>query len=88
VVLPIALLTFFVPASIQSNFAGGDDRGEREELKILLHRLVQARCSAILSLWGSLTIAAMALDIAVTDGRTAGAVGTRPAAPRASWSRS
>ncbi|MEP9361167.1 glycerophosphoryl diester phosphodiesterase membrane domain-containing protein [Sphingomonas sp. KR3-1] len=69
-VLPVALLAFFVPASIQSSFQSALAGGSFQ-LTLLL-RLVQL-AFGILSLWGSLTIAAMALEIA--DGRTAGAIG-------------
>jgi hypothetical protein len=71
VVLPVALLAFFVPASIESSFQAAMAGASAKF--VLLQRLVQL-AFGILSLWGSLTIAAMALDM-VTDGRTAGAVG-------------
>ncbi len=71
VLLPIALLAFFVPASIEGNFqAAMRDAGP--EL-ILALRLLQL-AFGILSLWGSLTIAAMALDMA-PDAGAAGRIG-------------
>lgn len=76
-ILPVALLAFFVPASIQGSFQSvktGASPGF-----VLAIYLVQFAFS-ILSLWGSLTIAAMALDI--NEGRSPGAVG-RARLPRA-----
>jgi hypothetical protein len=61
VVLPIALLAFFVPASIEGNFEGvlvGAGSG-----MVLILRLLQL-AFAVLSVWGSLVIIAMALDLA------------------------
>lgn len=71
-ILPIALLAFFVPASIEGNFEAAM-QGASVELVLAL-RLVQL-AFGILSLWGSLAIAAMALDIAGSD--NAGAVAGR-----------
>lgn len=71
-VLPIALLTFFVPASIKGNFTAAMT-GAGEELKILL--TVLRVLFAILSVWGSLAITAMALDIA--GERSATSIATR-----------
>jgi hypothetical protein len=69
-VLPVALLAFFVPASIQSSFQSAlVDASFQLTLSL---RLVQL-AFGVLSLWGSLTIAALALEMA--DGRTAGAIG-------------
>jgi hypothetical protein len=68
-ILPIALLAFFVPASIEGNFqAAMRDAGLS---LIVALRLVQL-AFAVLSVWGSLTLVAMALDLA--DGSTAGIV--------------
>lgn len=69
-VLPVALLAFFVPASIEASFQPALQSGSTS--LILSLRLVQL-AFGILSLWGSLTISAMALDMA--DGRSAGAIG-------------
>lgn len=71
-VLPIALLTFFVPASIQGNFAAAMT-GAGDQLKIILS-VVQLLFSLI-SFWGSLAITAMALDIATE--RSAANIATR-----------
>src|SRR6187549_1061232 len=60
-ILPIALLAFFVPASIEGNFQAAME-GASFTL-ILTLRLVQL-AFGILSLWGSLTITVMALDMA------------------------
>lgn len=68
--LPVALLAFFVPASIEGNFEAA--RTDAEPGFALTLYLVQFAFS-ILSVWGSLTVAAMALDMA--DGRSAGAIG-------------
>lgn len=69
-VLPIALLAFFVPASISGSFQGmrqGSDTGLTITLSIV------QLAFAVVSLWGSVTITAMALEI--NDGRSAGAIG-------------
>lgn len=68
-VLPIALLAFFVPASIEGNFQSAM-RDAGPGLVVTL-RLLQL-AFGILSLWGSLTITAMALEMA--DGRAAGTI--------------
>ncbi len=60
-IVPIALLAFFVPASIEGNFQAAMEGASPQF--ILTLRLVQL-AFALLSLWGSLTITAMALDIA------------------------
>jgi hypothetical protein len=58
-VLPIALLAFFVPASISSNLEVAMlGAGPGVMLALRLTELALA----VLSLWGSLTVAAMALD--------------------------
>ncbi|WP_156404718.1 hypothetical protein [Sphingomonas sp. Root241] len=75
-VLPIALLTFFVPASIQGNFAAAMT-GAGEGLKIVLY--VLQLVFALVSLWGSLAITAMALDIATE--RSAANIATRRLVP-------
>jgi len=75
-VLPIALLTFFVPASIEGNFAAAMI-GADEGLKILL--TVLQIVFAVVSLWGSLAITAMALDIA--SERSAANIATRRLIP-------
>ena len=76
--LPVALLAFFVPASIEGSFQAAKAGGS-PELVLSLY-LVQL-AFGILSLWGSLTISAMALDVA--SARGAGAIGrassSRPA---------
>jgi hypothetical protein len=69
-VLPVALLAFFVPASIQGSFEAAKN-GASSGLTIAL--LCVQIAFGILSLWGSLTIIAMALD--GQDGRSAGAIG-------------
>ena len=68
--LPVALLAFFVPASIEGSFQAAKAGGS-PELVLSLY-LVQL-AFGILSLWGSLTISAMALDVA--SARGAGAIG-------------
>lgn len=70
-VLPIALLAFFVPASIEGNFQAAMD-GATPQFVLAL-RLVQL-AFGLLSLWGTLTITAMALDMAgsETAGKFAG----------------
>ena len=70
-ILPIALLAFFVPASIEGNFQAAMD-GASAELVLTL-RLLQL-VFGLLSLWGTLTITAMALGMADSDsaGRLAG----------------
>ena len=75
-VLPIALLTFFVPASIEGNFAAAMT-GAGEGLKIVLYLLQFV--FALVSLWGSLAITAMALDIATE--RSATNIATRRLIP-------
>jgi hypothetical protein len=69
-VLPVALLAFFVPASISGSFQGLKQSAE-PGLTITLSLLQFA--FAILSIWGSLTITAMALDMG--DARAAGRIG-------------
>ena len=71
-IIPIALLAFFVPASIEGNFQAAID-GASPQL-ILALRLVQL-AFGLLSLWGTLAITAMALDIAGTD--TAGRIAAK-----------
>lgn len=75
-VVPVALVTFFVPASIQGNFAALVLRGSWE-LQLGL-TLVQV-AFGVLSMWGSLTIAALALDMG--DMRAAAAVAGRRLLP-------
>jgi hypothetical protein len=75
-VLPIALLAFFVPASIEGNFAAAMT-GAGEWLKIALY--VLQLVFALVSLWGSLVITAMALDIATE--RSAANIATRRLIP-------
>lgn len=72
VILPIALLAFFVPASIEGNFQAAME-GASPQL-ILTLRLVQL-AFGLLSLWGTLTVTVMALDIAGID--TAGGIAAR-----------
>ncbi|MFS2111959.1 glycerophosphoryl diester phosphodiesterase membrane domain-containing protein [Sphingomonas sp. Sphisp140] len=69
-ILPVALLAFFVPASIEGSFQAAKT-GAGPALVLSLY-LVQI-AFGILSIWGSLTIAAMALDMA--DVRAAGRIG-------------
>ncbi|WHU00865.1 MULTISPECIES: glycerophosphoryl diester phosphodiesterase membrane domain-containing protein [unclassified Sphingomonas] len=69
-ILPVALLAFFVPASIEGSFqAAKASAGPGLVLSLYLVQLA----FGILSLWGSLTITAMALDMA--EARGAGAIG-------------
>lgn len=75
-VVPIALLTFFVPASIEGNFEAAMI-GAGEGLKIVLY--VLQLLFAVVSLWGSLAITAMALDLA--SERTAANIATRRLIP-------
>ncbi|UZK66030.1 glycerophosphoryl diester phosphodiesterase membrane domain-containing protein [Sphingomonas sp. M1-B02] len=74
--LPISLLAFFVPASIEGNFEAAMV-GATPGLVITLY-LVQL-AFAILSVWGSLVITAMALDLASSE--TAGALAGRRLGP-------
>ena len=71
-VVPIALLTFFVPASIEGNFEAAMT-GAGPGLTALLYTLQLV--FALISLWGSLAITAMALDIA--SDRSAANIATR-----------
>lgn len=75
-VVPIALLTFFVPASIEGNFEAAMI-GAGEGLKIVLY--VLQLLFAVVSLWGSLAITAMALDLA--SERSAANIATRRLIP-------
>lgn len=75
-VLPIALLAFFVPASIEGNFAAAM-AGASEGLKFVLYGV--QLLFAVLSLWGALAITAMALDLA--SERTAANIATRRLLP-------
>lgn len=69
-VLPVALLAFFVPASIEGSFqAAKASAGTALALSLYLVQIA----FGILSIWGSLTISAMALDMA--DVRGAGRIG-------------
>lgn len=72
VIVPVALLAFFVPASIEGNFQAAME-GATPQL-ILALRLVQL-AFGLLSLWGTLTITGMALDIAGSE--TAGKLAAR-----------
>jgi hypothetical protein len=71
-ILPIALLAFFVPASIEGNFAAAMT-GAGDQLKMVLSIL--QLLFALVSFWGSLAITAMALDIATE--RSAANIATR-----------
>jgi hypothetical protein len=64
-ILPIALLAFFIPTSIAGNFRDAGAVGS-ESLKLVLG-LVQV-AFAILAVWGTLAITAMALDPAARHG--------------------
>jgi len=67
-ILPIALLAYFVPLSIQGSFAPVIEDAS-PGLALVLHLITLA--FAILSLWGSLTLAAMVLGIAGDPGSIA-----------------
>jgi membrane-anchored glycerophosphoryl diester phosphodiesterase (GDPDase) len=68
-ILPVALLAFFVPASIEGSFqAAKASAGPALTLSLYLVQLA----FGVLSIWGSLVITAMALDMA--DARSAGAI--------------
>ncbi|ATY32310.1 glycerophosphoryl diester phosphodiesterase membrane domain-containing protein [Sphingomonas psychrotolerans] len=71
-IVPIALLAFFVPASIEGNFEAAMT-GAGPGLTALLSGLKIV--FALVSLWGSLAITAMALDIA--SERSAANIATR-----------
>lgn len=58
-IVPIALLAFFVPASIEGNFEAAIT--EASAGTILILRLMQL-AFALLSVWGSLVITAIAID--------------------------
>jgi len=76
-VLSIALVAFFVPASIEGNFAAAG-AGAGAGLKLLLAALQLG--FAVLALWGSLAITAMALDTAAPEGAGRAALRRLPAA--------
>lgn len=75
-ILPIALLTFFVPASIEGNFEAAM-QGAGPGFTAALYGL--QFLFALVSLWGSLAITAMALDIA--SERSAANIATRRLIP-------
>lgn len=75
-ILPIALLAFFVPASIEGNFEAALT-GASPGLTYVLSGL--QLLFALLSFWGSLVITAMALDIA--SERSAANIATRRFVP-------
>lgn len=75
-ILPIALLAFFVPFSIQGSFKHVIMTGS-DQLALILS-LVSVGVG-VLALWGSLAMTAMALDLA--DGRTAGSLAGRRLIP-------
>jgi hypothetical protein len=75
-ILPIALLTFFVPASIEGNFEAAMTDAS-PGLKQILY--VLQLVFAVISLWGSLAITAMALNIATE--RSAANIATRRLIP-------
>jgi hypothetical protein len=64
-ILPIALIAFFIPASIAGNFDAAS-LGASPGVRLSLGMVQVA--FAVLSVWGSLAITAMALDIAGTEG--------------------
>ena len=68
-VLPVALIAFFVPASIEGSFEAAKNGASTGLMLVFLCAQI---AFGILSLWGSLTIIAMALDM--QDGPRAGAV--------------
>jgi membrane-anchored glycerophosphoryl diester phosphodiesterase (GDPDase) len=71
-ILPIALLAFFVPASIEGNFEAAMT-GASAGFKTLLYGIQFV--FALVSMWGGLVITAMALDIA--SERSAANIATR-----------
>jgi hypothetical protein len=75
-VLPLALIAFFVPASIEGNFEAA--RQGATPGFVLALQLIQL-AFGILSVWGSLAIAAMALDMG--DAQAAGAIARRRLVP-------
>lgn len=76
-ILPIALVAFFVPASIGGNFqAMTPENGSSLAWTLRLIQLI----FAIVSLWGSLAIVAMALDLATEHGSGTIALRRLPAA--------
>lgn len=75
-ILPIALLAFFVPASIEGNFAAAMT-GASSSLTMLLYCL--QLLFALISFWGGLVITAMGLDIA--SDRSAASIATRRFVP-------
>ncbi|AQR73850.1 hypothetical protein [Sphingomonas sp. LM7] len=75
-IVPVALLAFFVPASISGNFAAAATNAGAG-LKIVLQ--VLQILFALLAVWGSLVITAMALDIA--SERSAANIATRRFVP-------
>ena len=81
-ILPIALLAFFVPASIEGNFAAATT-GAGPGFKLLIS--VLQILFALVSVWGSLAITAMALDIA--SERSAANIATRRFLPARGRSR-
>lgn len=76
-ILPVALLAFFVPASISGNFAAArEGAGLGLEAGLLLAQLALA----ILSVWGTIAITVMALDDAGSEGVGRTALRRLPAA--------
>lgn len=71
-ILPIALLAFFVPASIEGNFEAATV-GASQGFMLLLYGLQLV--FALISFWGGLVITTMALDIA--SDRSAANIATR-----------
>ncbi|WP_188054365.1 MULTISPECIES: hypothetical protein [unclassified Sphingosinithalassobacter] len=63
VILPIALISFFVPASIEGNFPAARDTASAG-LELVLSLISVA--FALLSLWGTLALIAMAADANAT----------------------
>lgn len=62
-ITPVALLAFFLPFSIQSNFAALGDEGQLPQMTQVALGVAQL-AFAVVMLWGQLVITVMALDIA------------------------
>lgn len=75
-ILPVALVAFFIPASIEGNFtAVREGAGPGLGLALAIVQIL----FAVLSLWGSLTITVMALDDASRQGAAGIALRRLPA---------
>lgn len=75
-IVPVALLAFFVPVSIEGNFQAAMEGASTGF--VLMLRLIQL-AFGILSIWGTVAITAMALNMAGAE--TAGVIATKRLLP-------